>query len=258
MPANGAPNPRPTISTALFRGFAWYGRRFVRRNFHALRISGTLPVASDRPLIVYLNHASWWDPMICLVLAMHLAPDRNHYAPIDASMLEKYRFFKKLGFFGVEPGTARGARQFLRTTSAICNDFNSALWITAEGRFTDVRTRPVVLQRGLSHLLAHGCKNPIVVPLAIEYAFWEERYPEVLCRFGPTIAPDATHAMLEDAMSQTQDALAGDVIARDASRFTSILGGSVGVGGIYDLWRRLKAVACGREFDAAHGSRPHA
>ncbi len=46
------------------------------------------------------------DPLICLRLAAELFPDRTHYGPIDAQALGRYRFFEKLGFFGVEAGTA--------------------------------------------------------------------------------------------------------------------------------------------------------
>ena len=255
MPAT---TPLPTISPTMLKWFTWYTRRYVAKNFHAVRISGDVPAPSERPMIIYLNHASWWDPMICLGIASHLFPNREHFAPIDAAMLQKYRFFAKLGFFGVEPGTARGGRQFLRTASAICNDPGTLLWITAEGRFNDIRTRPVSLRPGLAHLLRHGGKDAVVLPLAIEYAFWEERFPEVLCRFGSATPNDASNAILEDAMSRTQDALAVDVMSRDPSRFATILGGAVGVGGVYDVWRRLKARLTGKTFDAAHGTQSHA
>jgi 1-acyl-sn-glycerol-3-phosphate acyltransferase len=249
--------PLPKVSPGMLRWFTWYARRYVRKSFHTVRISGEIPATSDRPLIIYLNHASWWDPLICLVVASNLFPSRRHFAPIDAAMLRKYRFFAKLGFFGVEPGTARGARQFLRTASAVCQTPGTALWITAEGRFNDVRSRPVVLRPGLAHLLKRGGKDALVVPLAIEYTFWEERFAEVLCRFGSPVAANASNAVLEDAMTRTQDLLAVDVISRDAARFTTIVGGAAGVGGVYDIWRRIRARATGRTFDSAHGSQPN-
>ena len=57
------------------------------------------------------------------------------------------------------------------------------LWITAEGSFTDARTRPVRLRPGLAHL-ARRVPGATIVPLALEYPFWDERTPEALCRFG--------------------------------------------------------------------------
>ena len=101
----------------LVRFFTRHVKRFyLARNFHAVRLSRTgrpAPVP-DVPLIVVLNHPSWWDPLVGLVLT-ELFPDRAHYAPMDAHALLRYRIFERLGVFGIEPATSRGAREFLRT-----------------------------------------------------------------------------------------------------------------------------------------------
>src|ERR671912_485639 len=68
-------------------------------------------------------------------------------APLGAAMLRKYRFFSRLGFFGVDQ-TPRGAAAFLRTAGAICRGPNTAVWVTAEGEFSDVRRRPLRLRPG--------------------------------------------------------------------------------------------------------------
>ena len=44
-------------------------------------------------------------------------------------------------------------------------------------------TRPVRLRPGLAHL-ARRVPGATIVPLALEYPFWDERTPEALCRFG--------------------------------------------------------------------------
>jgi hypothetical protein len=45
-------------------------------------------------------------------------------------------------------------------------------------------------------------------------------------------------------------------LVQDPSRFEILLGGRAGVGGTYDLWRRLKAKLRGESFQAAHGANP--
>jgi hypothetical protein len=52
----------------------------------------------------------------------------------------------------VETGSARGARHFLTTSQEILSRPDSALWIAAEGRFSDPRERPVRLRSGIGHL----------------------------------------------------------------------------------------------------------
>jgi hypothetical protein len=49
------------------------------------------------------------------------------------------------------------------------------------------------------------------------------------------------------------DRLAADVMSRDPARFTSLIQGRAGIGGVYDLWRRARAALRGEAFDPAHG-----
>jgi hypothetical protein len=210
-------------------------------------------------VVITLNHPSWWDPLVCAVLA-GLFPGRCHYAPIEAAALRRYRFFERLGFFGVEPGTVRGARSFLRTGQAILGRPESVLWITAQGRFADPRERPLCLRPGIGHLLACAGQG-MILPLALEYPFWEESAPEALARFGaplpvsPALArpPGEWAALVEQELAATQDVLAREACRRDPAAFTTVLGGRAGVGGLYDLWRRLLAQLRGEEFSPEHG-----
>jgi 1-acyl-sn-glycerol-3-phosphate acyltransferase len=253
----------PAVSPLLVSMFGQYCERYLARHFHAVRLSKSQrpdPVAiRGKPLIVYFNHPSWWDPLICLRLAASLFPDRSHYGPIDAAALGKYKFFEKLGFFGVEAGTARGARRFLSASQEILARPDTALWVAAEGRFTDPRERPVRLRSGIGHL-ASKVRNAVLLPLAIEYPFWEERSAEALARFGEEIptgdadldASDWT-PILEEGLESALDALTVESLARDTARFEVLVGGSAGVGGIYDTWRRLKARFQGERFRPGHG-----
>ena len=247
---DGTPE-NPAVSPLLLSMFSRYCESSLARNFHAVRLSKSQrpdPVAiRDKPLIVYFNHPCWWDPLVCMQLALRLFPERRHFGPIDANSLKEYSFFEKLGFFSFEPGTARGARRFLAVSQEILSRPDTALWIAAEGRFTDPRQRPVQLRSGIGHL-ASRVRNAMLLPLALEYPFWEEKNPEALARFGeeiPTGDADLAAAdwtpILEDCLASTLDTLATESLSRDLPRFEVLLDGSAGVGGIYDAWRRLRA-----------------
>jgi 1-acyl-sn-glycerol-3-phosphate acyltransferase len=245
----------------LVRGFRRYAHRYVRKHFHAVRLSATgspFPPPGDEPLLVVLNHPSWWDPMICIVLSS-LMKDRDQFAAIDAEAVKRYAFFKKLGFVGVNTKSLRGAAEFLRTGETILSEPNRAYWVTAQGRFTDVRERPLGLQVGVGHLAARLTRG-VVVPVALEYTFWTERTPEALVRVGEPLRV-ADHvglsgkewlALIGGALTQNLDVLNVEAMSRDPSRFTALLSGKVGVGGPYDWWRRVKAWVRGEKFDASH------
>jgi hypothetical protein len=86
------------------------------------------------------------------------------------------------------------------------------------------------------------------VPMAIEYAFWEERLPECLISMGRPIElaqpsvrdKEAWSELLESALRATQDHLAQLVTARSSQPFESLLKGRAGAGGMYDFFRRLR------------------
>jgi 1-acyl-sn-glycerol-3-phosphate acyltransferase len=246
------------------RLLARYFRRWMGKSFHAVRLSrtGKPPALNGRPLVVVLNHPSWWDPLMGMVLA-GLFDGYRHFVPIDAAALKQYRFFEPLGFFGVETGAA-GGLAFLRTSTAILRQPDNALWITAQGKFTDPRERPVRLRQGVGHLIRR-LDIAVVLPLAIEYPFWQERYPEALAHFGEAIfvdrgrdqTVDAWMSRIEAALTQAQDDLSRLAVAQDSGPFDTLVGGAVGIGGIYDLWRRFRALLRGDRFRAAHAEVAH-
>ena len=88
----------------------------------------------------------------------------------------------------------------------------------------------------------------MLLPLAIEYSFWNESRPEALARFGTPIATGRERgvadwqALLEGALMATMDALAVESAARTPGLFVPLLRGGAGVGGIYDAQRRVRAL----------------
>jgi 1-acyl-sn-glycerol-3-phosphate acyltransferase len=258
--------PDERRSPALVRAFGAIMARAVRRQFHALRIARPGPprLPPDRPAVIYLNHPSWWDPALAAVLATRCFPDRASYGPIDREALARYPFMARIGLFGIEPEGPRGGAAFLRTGLRLLADPATLLWVTAQGRFVDARARPVRLRPGLAHL-ARRLDRAVLVPLAVEYPFWDERTPEALCRFGrPTATEDhpglsvgAWTALLERRLEEAMDALAGDAAARDPRPFEVLVRGTAGVGGVYDLWRRARARMRGEAFRPEHGQGGH-
>lgn len=259
-----APPELPPFSRSRFAWFMWYVTWYLRRHFTAVRVlrgSGDLPAFPDigsRPVIFATNHPGWWDPLVFLWLAHRLYPPRMSYGPIDARALGKYRFFETIGFIGIEPGTWRGSATFLRAAKAASARNDVIFWITAQGEFTDTRRRPIELRPGVGHAVAAGAG--LIVPVAVEYPFWNERLPEALVAFGAAIDIDAAAdrdadewtRVVSTALTAAQDRLAAAAIARDPTAFVTLLSGTVGVGGVYDAVRRFAAWCRGERFDAAH------
>ena len=259
----------PPFSRPLFGWFMVWVRRMMRRQFHALRLladgagAHDAPDIGSEPVIFYTNHPGWWDPLVFFTVAGALWPDRLNYGPIDAAALGRYRFLERIGLVGIEPGTRRGATRFLRTARAAGRRGDVIFWVTAQGEFADPRQRPVVLRPGVAHAAAANTRG-LIVPVAVEYPFWSERLPEVLVAFGEPMPMGRGRAgesltarewttLLSTRLEATQDRLAAAACRRDPALFRTLLSGDVGVGGIYDVGRRLRAWTRGEKFDPSHG-----
>lgn len=249
----------PRFSPRLQRVFARYLDRYFRKHFSAVRIlkgADAPPVQGNG--LFYSNHPSWWDPIFLLLVAAKRFPGRATYGPIDAKALTRYQFLERLGLFGVPKDDTAGIA-FVRAARRIFADPTALICLTAEGAFTDVRPRPLHLEPGAAFLARRYPQFP-VFPIAIEYAFWDERLPEALIAFGPEVTLDArdratTQAAteaLERALADTMDRLAAASVQRDPELFSTVLSGHRGVGGVYDRWRRFRAALRGQSFDPGH------
>ncbi len=242
--------------------FSIYLRWYLQRHFHGVRVANADRIpAKAFPLILFGNHASWWDPLIAMLLGQTILPDRDHYAPMDQTALEHYSIFRPMGFFPVDNKSPRGAAQLLRAGEQVFTRKGSVLWITPESQFQDVRKRPIVFRPGMGALISRMGRLTCV-PIAIEYAFWNERLPEVLINVGePLEIADGT---MEDArtwtnlhsyaMAATLDELAMLSMERDPTAFETVLEGSGGIGGVYEMWKRFVCAVTGQPYHHDHGS----
>ncbi len=108
-----------TPSPRFTRFFAGYCRRMLARSFSNVRVTVGTPAVlrsldgHDGPAIAAINHASWWDPLVGLVLADGYAPSRVLASPIEADQLRKFRFMRKIGLFGIDPADRGSYRVFV-------------------------------------------------------------------------------------------------------------------------------------------------
>lgn len=258
-PARAAPDPVALRHPGMTRFFAAVMARQMAATFRAVRLArpGLPELPPGRPVVVYSNHPSWWDPAFYIVLHRRLFPDREGYGPMDDGMLDRYPFFRRIGIFGVEQEGRRGAARFLSTSRAILSDPRRLLWVTAQGRFADPRERPLALRPGVAHLMARS-PEALALPLALEYPFWGEKRPEALAAFGTPLDgreggdAGAWAERLEGALTATCDRLASLAHARDPGGFENLLAGRSGVGGVYGLWQRGRALARGERHRPDH------
>ncbi len=261
------------IPGAYSRRFTGWFSRWIRgmfnKRFNAVRAEHGTAAAmrslADHPgpIIVLLNHSSWWDPLTCVLAADLWMPGRTPAAPMDATQLEKFGIFKKLGIFGVDPDDAAGLRAMTRYVIDIFeNQPLPTLWITPQGRFADVRS-PIVVRPGAASIAAAVCRSERlgagtlrVVSLSVEYGFWHEQRPELFLRaiaVDPPADPASTggwRRAMETAMNANAAALATAVMSRDPERFEVVAAGRAArTNPLYDLWLKVRGRKAELEVD---------
>lgn len=248
--------PSGQVSSLFRLCLRWY----LRRHFNAVRVAnaGRIP-GQAKSLILFANHSSWWDPLTGMLLTRELLPDREHYAPIDTTALSRYGILHTMGFFGVENSTRNGTAQFLRTGSRILRRPGSALWLTPESDVQDVRKRPIVFEPHLGTLMSRSGRLTCV-PVAVEYVYWDDQFPEILVNVGEPLEiadgeleePRTWTNLLSYAMAASLDELAMLATGRDSDAFEVILSRSGSVDGKPGLWKRLACAVSGRPYDRDH------
>ena len=217
--------------------FADYAIRMMAREFRAVRVTrGTRTVLSaldgtKTPVVVLLTHCSWWDPLTSLALARLLVPSRSIAAPMDRRELERFAFFRYLGVFGMNPDDPDVLGPLVSYMMDVFRrEERPTLWITPQGSFADPRA-PITLRPGASAIAAQACTDfgrCDVVVAAIEYAFWEDKRPEVLIHLSPCQTEFPTTSGWHRAATRSMRAAAADlaeaVIARDPARFEVLVG----------------------------------
>jgi hypothetical protein len=256
--------PSPRVA----RVFAAMVARKVRGAFHTVRLAqGSREVLAsvdrgERSALVVLNHASWWDPILALIIAREFFPSRAPYGPMDRDELQRFGILKKVGIFGIDPDDA-ASLEAMRTylVELAAREPRCALVLTPQGHFADVRDD--VIPRPGAAAMAATLAPDRAVSIAIEYGFWVDQKPEIFvraasidCASGGTLA---WQRRITAAMRENQAALATIVRARDAAAFEPIsrafAAKTTGTNPMYDLWLRLTGRRAAAELGEAREAR---
>lgn len=242
---------------AFTRLFAAYSERLLNRRFATVRLvrggADVLARADSHagPVLIAMNHASWWDPLVGLMLVSRYLPSRTPSAPMDLEQFRRFRFMKWLGMFGLDPKHPDASALLADHVGELFRkNLRPLLVITPQGAFSDVR-RPMRLRPGAASIAAAHA-DVLVLALCCEYTFWEQPQPEILLHVCECPRPmresiGAWHRQLADAMQSCADVLAASVVARDEAAFERLTEAGRGqINPIYDLllrWRRTRPAA---------------
>lgn len=244
----------------LIHGFQKYIHFYLRKHFHGIYLMGEFPQLQNKsnlPLLICMNHSSWWDLLIGMWLAEKM-PEWTHYGVMDSVQLERYSIFKKMGVLGADKTSREGVRNFLKNAKNLLLPGSRALWITPQGEICSSRKRPIVLQSGLGHLM-NGLGSCEIICVSVHYEFRTERLPDIFI----SISDPYTHLesdipakratqMIATRMESQLDELQNAAMCIEDFKFTKLLAGGAGTTPIYDIYRKIAARVQGKTYQPEH------
>lgn len=165
--------------------FDLYMRLLFWRRFENVWVDqGYFPV-SDSKTIYYLNHTSWWDGLIPLLLNRKLFR-QNARAMMEDKQMRKFGLFKRIGAFSVNLENPRSAVRSLRYAVDSMKRPNSSLFIYPEGKIVPFSTKKPDFKKGLGWI-ASQCPEVDVVPVGIYINTVKSDRPELFLKIGESL-----------------------------------------------------------------------
>lgn len=175
--------------------FDLYVRNLFWRRFQNVWIQTEyLPQTGDRT-IYYLNHTSWWDGLIPLLLNQKVFR-QNARAMMEDKQIQRYRFFRKIGAFSVNSGDKRSSVRSLRYAINSMKRENACLFIYPEGRIVPFTTEKPQFKDGLSWMISK-LEEIKVVSVGIYISHEKSDKPELFLKSGKPVEIEADMAQAE-------------------------------------------------------------
>ncbi|MFH2044469.1 MAG: lysophospholipid acyltransferase family protein [Pseudomonadota bacterium] len=166
------------------RIFEPYEKWILRKSFSHIYICGDIPVISEsKALLLVPNHISWWDGFI----ADHLNRifiKKTIYLMMLEEQLRRYKFFKKLGAFSVNPNNINDAANSLRYARALLNDSKNMVVIYPQGILQSQFIPHVKAKEGIFALAGMSGNQFQILPIAALVNPYDEKKPEIIIRLG--------------------------------------------------------------------------
>lgn len=226
-----------------------FARWSLWQAFHRvwLQSHGPLPSPADGPLILYLNHSSWWDGYLMYVIHRIVLRGRfDSYLLMEERQLRAYRFFTWSGAFSINRQDPEDTRRSQAYAVELLRGGRRprALYIFPQGRIVHPDQRPIRTYPGIARIVAQA--GPVTLcPVAMRCEFLSQQLPHAFIRIGPAHRPacptdeTATLEEITARLTTACDALRDDVVGERRDRYQPLLRGRRGIDQRFDAFLRL-------------------
>ena len=122
----------------------------IRNNFNKVDISGEFK-EKGLPVLLILNHVSWWDGFWAMYLNLKLFKRRFHFMMLEYQ-LKKYWLFQKSGGFSVKK-KSRSILESLNYSAEILSDSRNLLLLFPQGQLSSMHASSFEFEKGVERIL---------------------------------------------------------------------------------------------------------
>ncbi len=218
-----------------------YTMRLLKRHFHAFHLLGNLPtIDPELPILLIPNHSTWWDGFFVHLLNARLLK-RPLYMMMLNEQLAKYRFFSRVGAFGMEPKNSKIILQSLTYSVDLLRQRNGSppmVCIFPQGELLPWDTS-FNAQPGVDWIIKKYQEPVNLLCLAMRAEYLNEQKADVFALFGENHIIDARAFQGIAWLEKYEAALLSDLASRIRHRETgiSLLSGSRSVNVKMYGWR---------------------
>ncbi|MEM6294655.1 MAG: lysophospholipid acyltransferase family protein [Myxococcota bacterium] len=191
----------------FLRWFLRQGTSRLRASFGSIQVRGLEQLrehAAEAPLLIIANHTSWWDSLVALWLSVEQLEDVAFYGMMDAANLEKLRFFRWIGVFGVDRTSRRDGARVVRYALELLRRRGTAIWMFPQGAERPPH-EPLKFEPGAAGI-AKRAPAVRVIPVALSYVFEGEEKPNIYVSIGAAMPHGAEGSASREAQAAAVEA----------------------------------------------------
>jgi 1-acyl-sn-glycerol-3-phosphate acyltransferase len=163
----------------------------MKRHFHSFHLYGNIPKPDpELPLLLIPNHSTWWDGFFVYLLNDQFLKRETYLMMLDRQ-LAKYKFFARVGAFGITPGNKKNVQESLNYTAELLQKKNVLITIFPQGVLLPWGKRPLNFKKGIESIIQLFNKPINILPLAIRAEYGREQRADAFFQFGENFVVDA-------------------------------------------------------------------
>jgi chlorobactene lauroyltransferase len=192
---------KDTPSPFLYGLFSRYIQYLFKFSFHKVRFYMEQPLEKSSSYLFLMNHYSWWDGILPMLIHSKLIPDFNPKGMMDENQLKRLHFFRKFYVFSVNRTNPRKAIASINYSKDHLSKPGNCLFLFPQGAIFPNDSSLFQIETGYQHIVKH---NDLVkmMPVFSYIETMKGRKPNLWIRFGTELHPSLNSFNVQSRLTE--------------------------------------------------------